>query len=77
MRTTVNLAPGVHRRVRELATAQHASMSSVLSDLVVRGLSQLDAPPTLTMSPRTGFPTLDIGRRVTAQEVADLIDEDD
>lgn len=52
-------------------------MSSVLSDLVVRGLSQLDAPPTLTTSPRTGFPTLDIGRRVTAQEVADLIDEDD
>lgn len=52
------------------------SLSSVLSDLVVRGLAQRGEHTTLTVDPRSGFPTFSIGRPITSDEVADLIDED-
>lgn len=76
MRTTVDLPPALHRRASELAAERGASLSSVLSDLVARGLAQFDEPLRLETDDRTGLPMLRLGRRVTAAEVADLIDED-
>ena len=76
MRTTVDLPPALHRRASELAAERGASLSSVLSDLVARGLAQSDEPLRLETDDRTGLPVLRLGRRVTAAEVADLIDED-
>lgn len=76
MRTTVTLPPAVHRRVIELAEARRSSLSAVVSDLVVRGLAQEDSPVELMIDPETGTPSLSIGRRITTDQVADLIDED-
>lgn len=76
VRTTVDLPPALHRRASELAAERGASLSSVLSDLVARGLAQFDEPLRLETDDRTGLPVLRLGRRVTAAEVADLIDED-
>jgi hypothetical protein len=68
MRTTVDLPPAVHRRARELAAQRGVSLSSVLADLAVRGLAQLDAPVKLTTDRLTGLPVLTLGRKVTAAQ---------
>jgi hypothetical protein len=68
MRTTVDLPPSVHRRARELAAQRGVSLSTVLADLTVRGLAQLDMPVKLTTDALTGFPVLSLGRKVTAAQ---------
>ena len=76
MRTTVNLPPGVHRRARELAEQRHQSLSTVIADLTVRGLATLDEPVELTMDPESGLPVISLGKRVTAEDVADALDDE-
>lgn len=76
MRTTVDLPPGVHQRVRQLAADRGESISAVLADLTVRGLAQLDHPVELSTDPRTGLPVLSIGRGITAKEVSDALNDD-
>ncbi len=75
MRTTVDLPPAVHRRARELAARRGQSLSTVLADLAVRGLAQLDGPVELGRDERTGLPVLSVGRVVTSQLVAEVLDE--
>lgn len=76
MRTTVDLPPAVHRRARELAEARGQSLSGTVAALVVRGLSQVDAPVELEIDERSGLPVLSLGRRVTAAEVAEALDDE-
>ncbi|MFX0539452.1 hypothetical protein ACQBAT_12030 [Ornithinimicrobium sp. Y1847] len=73
MRTTVDLPPAVHRRARELAAERGQSLSSLLADLTIRGMAQLDAPVEVVTDPRTGLGVLSVGRRVTSAEVADFL----
>ncbi|WP_415084419.1 hypothetical protein [Micropruina sp.] len=76
MRTTVDLPPAVHRRARELAARRGQSLSSVIADLTVRGLAQLDDPVTLQTDSRTGLPVLSLGRSVTSADVAEVLDDE-
>lgn len=76
MRTTVDLPPAVHRRAVELAKRRGVSLSAVIADLTVRGFAQVDEPVTLTTDARSGLPVLSIGRRITADEVADALDDE-
>lgn len=76
MRTTVDLPPDVHRRVKEIAARRRTSLSNVIGDLAVRGLASLDDPDRVVASPVTGFPTISSGRGLTLEDVADLIDDD-
>lgn len=76
MRTTVDLPPIVHQRVRKIATDRGESISAVLADLAMRGLAQLDYPVELSADSRTGLPVLSISRRVTAKEVSDALADD-
>jgi hypothetical protein len=76
MRTTVDLPPVVHRRASEIAREQGRSLSSVIADLTVRGLAQLETPVELSRDERTGLPVLSRGRRITSAEVAALLDEE-
>lgn len=76
MRTTVDLPPAVHRRARELAQQRGQSLSAVVADLTARGLGQLDEPVEVRSDPRTGFPVLSLGRRVTSEDVAEALDDE-
>lgn len=76
MRTTVDLPPAVHRRARELAARRGTSLSSVVAELVVRGLGQLDDPVVVSTDPVSGFPVITIGCPVTADDVARAIDDE-
>lgn len=77
MRTTVDLPPAVHRRARELAAQRGQSLSMTIAELTARGLAQVDDDVRIEISERSGLPFIRIGRRITSEEVADLIDEDD
>lgn len=76
MRTTIDLPPAAHQRVRELAASRHQSMSAVVVDLTLRGLSQLDVAVEYTRDPVSGLPTIGVGQRITAEDVADALDDE-
>lgn len=76
MRTTVDLPPAVHRRAQEIARRRGLSLSAVVAELTIRGLGQLDEPVVIATDPRSGFPVVTIGRRVTSGQVADALDEE-
>jgi hypothetical protein len=76
MRTTVDLPPAVHRRASELAKRRGQSLSSVVAELATYGLSQLDEPMVVRTDPRSGFPVVSIGQRITSQDVADALDDE-
>jgi len=76
MRTTVDLPPAVHRRVRDLADQQGQSLSAVLADLVVRGLAERNEPVTVSVDPVTGLPSLSLARTLTDADVRELLDEE-
>ncbi len=72
MRTTVDLPPAVHHRAQELARACGQSVSATVTELTVRGLSQLDEPVVISTDDRSGFPVISVGRHITAEAVAAL-----
>ena len=76
MWTTVDLPPAVHRRALEIAKRRGVSLSAVIADLTVRGLSQLDEPLVISTDERSGFPVVSVGRRVTSEQVAAALDEE-
>jgi hypothetical protein len=76
MRTTVDLPPAVHRRATELAKRRGQSLSAVIAELATYGLSRLDEPVVVSTDPRSGFPVVSLGRRITSQEVAVALDEE-
>jgi len=76
MRTTVDLPPTVHRRAQEIAHERHQSLSAVLADLTVRGLATLGEPLELRTDAKSGFPVITLGRGITSEEVADVLDDE-
>lgn len=76
MRTTVDLPPVVHQRVREIAAERDLSVSAVVADLTARGLASMGNPTPFQIDPVSKFPMISIGRPVTAVEVAELLDDE-
>ncbi len=76
MRITVDLPPAVHQRVQNIARRRGLSLSAVVADLTTRGLAQLDEPATIVTDPRSGFPVLSVGRRITSKDVAAALDDE-
>ena len=76
MQTAGDLPPAVHRRAVELARERGVSLSSVVSELTVRGLGQLHEPLHIRTDERSGFPVVSLGQRVTSADVADVLDDE-
>lgn len=76
MRTTTDLPVAVHRRVSELARQRHQSLSAVVADLTTRGLASLGEPVEVLTDPVSGLPMITVGRRISSEEVADLLDDE-
>ena len=76
MRTTIDLPSAVHKRAQELAAARGLSLSAVVGELVARGLIQLDAPAEIGRDARSGFPVVSVGRKVTSEQVAAVLDDE-
>lgn len=76
MRTTVDLPPHVRERALEIARSRGQSLSSVVAELTIRGLTQIDAPMEITVDPKSGFPVVSYGHEVTSEDVADILDDE-
>ena len=76
VRTTVELPPAAHRRAREIAEQRGQSLSSVVAELTIRGLAQLDDTIEVTTDPVSGFPMISLGHRITSGDVANALDEE-
>jgi hypothetical protein len=76
MRTTVDLPPSVHRRASQLAKQRGQSLSSVVAELATYGLSRLEEPLVVAIDPRSGFPVVSIGRRISSQDVVEALDDE-
>lgn len=42
----------------------------------MRGLAQTETPVVIAADPRSGFPVISIGRQVTSDEVAEILDDE-
>ncbi len=79
MRTTVDLPAAAHFRAKQIADRRGQSLSSVIAELMVRGLAALDEEvedDAITDDPKSGFPTVNVGRRVGHGDVDSLWDGD-
>ncbi|MCD4525717.1 hypothetical protein [Nocardioides sp. cx-173] len=76
MRTTVDLPAEVHERARRIAAERRQSLSATLADLTIRGLASLGEPARVSTDPVSGLPTLSLGRRVSADDVAEALDDE-
>lgn len=77
MRTTVDLPPRTHDRARALARERGISVSAMVAELTARGLAQLDEPLTVLRDEMTGLPVISLGRRVTSEQVAEILDDEE
>ena len=59
-----------------MAKQRGQSLSSVVAELATYGLSRLDEPLVVVTDPRSGFPVVSIGRRISSQDVADALDDE-
>lgn len=75
MRTTVDLPPRTHERARALARERGISVSAMVAELTARGLAQFDEPLNVLRDELTGLPVISLGRRITSEQVADLLDD--
>lgn len=76
MRTTVDLAPQILQQVKALANERGASVSTTIAELTARGLSAVHGPMRMTLDARSGFPVLSFGRPVTAEDIADALEDE-
>lgn len=76
MRTTVDLPAAAHRKAHQIAERTGRSLSAVIADLAIRGLAAVDEEQKLVPHPTTGFPTVTVGRPITAEDVASLDDDE-
>lgn len=76
VRTTVDLPPEATERIKRIARERGQSLSATIVELTIRGLASLGEPAMIRMDPISGLPTLTLDRRVLADEVAEVLDEE-
>ena len=76
MRTIVDLPSEVHARVEQLAAERRQSPSEVIVELTIRGLASLGESVTISTEKITGLPKLTVGQRITAEDVAESLNDE-
>ena len=75
MRTTVDLPSEIMDDVKEIAAERGASLSTTIADLTARGVAQYRGGYRMWIDEETGLPVMSTGRRITAKEVEQFLDE--
>lgn len=76
MRTTVDLPDDVRQRIQTLADDRRQSLSATIAELTVYGLAQMEEPREIVTDEQSGFPVMRLGRPVTSDDVAALLDDE-
>lgn len=79
MRTTIDIPPGLHDRIKDYARQKGTSFSSTAVEALMRGMAPIESGTKPRVDPVTGLLVFssNLGHKVTSEEVADLIDEDE
>lgn len=75
MRTTIDLPADLHRAATLIARDRHQSLSRTVSDLLRVALAGGQPAAVVTIDAGTELPTLRLGRRITAEDVARAQDD--
>ena len=73
MRTTIDLDPGLHAEALEYARRERVTLSEVLNDAL---RARLHPIRPARISENTGLAVIRIGRPITPEEVAAVLDDD-
>jgi hypothetical protein len=76
MRTTVDLPDDVHRAAMQVARDRHQTFSRTVAGLLRSALTGEQHTRPIEVDPDTGLPTLHVGGRITAEDVAVAGDDD-
>ena len=77
MRTTIDLPEDLHRQARDIARDKSWTLSQAVAWLMRRGLGEGLPSPEIGRDELTGFPTIRIGRVITAEEVKRFLAEEE
>jgi predicted transcriptional regulator len=75
MRTTIDLPDDLHRAATLIARDRHQTLSRTVASLLRSALAGGQQHTSIEVDPDSGLPTVRVGRRITAQDVA-AADED-
>ncbi|HVA59058.1 MAG TPA: antitoxin [Mycobacteriales bacterium] len=75
MRTTIDLPDDLHQAAALIARDRHQTLSRTVASLLRSALAVETHNATIEIDPDSGLPTLRVGRRITAEDVA-AVDED-
>jgi hypothetical protein len=76
MRTTIDLPEDLHRQARAIAHDKRWTLSETVAWLMRRGLTSGRPSGKIKRSPRTGLPTISVGRIITSEDVKSLEDDE-
>ena len=76
MRTTIDLDPTAHRLATALARQRNVTLSRVVSEAILDQLAPSRGEPIPIGTTDLGLPAVYIGRPITREEVAALIEEE-
>ena len=74
MRTTIDLPADLHQLTSAVARSRRQTLSQTIADILRQALIS-DDQPTVSTSPITGLPVVDLGRPITPDDVAAVDDE--
>lgn len=74
VRTTIDLPDDLHHIASSIARDSSRSLSQTVADLIRRGLASTPQSD-IRRHPRTGFPTVRVGRPITTEDVRALEDD--
>ena len=74
MRTTIDLPADLHQLTIAVARSRRQTLSQTIADILRQALIP-DDQPTVSTSPITGLPVVDLGRTITPDDVA-AVDDD-
>ena len=75
MRTTIDLPDDLHQAAMLIARDRHQTLSRTVASLLRSALTSEKRQAAIDIDPDSGLPTLRVGRRITAEDVA-AVNED-
>ena len=77
VRTTIDIDQQTHRLAKAIAAQKGISMGKVVAEAIRKQWGPEEPKSMVFGKSEAGFTTIDIGRPITSEEVAELIAEDD
>lgn len=74
MRTTIDLPDDLHQAALQIARDRHQTLSRTVASLLRSALAGA-SQSTIEVDEESGLPTVHVGKRITAEDVAAAVDD--